>query len=164
MPKPFDVSTKELVEFSPPDWLRAGLPSEAAEGMDADLATVSTEADRVVHVTAPDEYLAHFEFQSSFDASLLSRTLRYNVLLDVKYGLPVQSVLILLRPDAETPGMSGTLTRQNTSGQTYLTFNYQVVRLWEFLPKRCYREDLEPCRLRLSGRLRRKSCPMLSRK
>ena len=132
MPKPFDVTTKQLVDLNPRDWLQfAGLPGETVETIDADLSTVTTEADRVLRITSPEQYLAHFEFQSSRDPSLLSRTLRYNVLLDVEYGLPVHSVLILLRPEAETSDMTGTLLRHNLAGRAYLAFAYQIVRLWE---------------------------------
>ena len=134
MPKPFDVTTKNLVDARPGDWLRfLRLPGTRAEVVDADLATVTTEADRVLRVTdAPIPYLLHLEFQASRDDTLAVRTLRYNVLLDVEYGLPVKSVVFLLRPDAASPTLTGVVERTDPAGNgAYLRFGYDVVRLWE---------------------------------
>ena len=66
MSKPFDVATKQLVEADPLAWLRfLGLPGTSAELIDADLATVVAEADRILRVTNPD-YLAHVEMQATY--------------------------------------------------------------------------------------------------
>ena len=91
--KPFDATTKELVESGPADWVRLlGLPADQAKVIDADLATISTEADRVILVTAPYSYLVHLEFQSGHDgADVPERLLRYNVLLSYRHRLPVRS-------------------------------------------------------------------------
>ena len=67
MSKPFDAAIKRLVEADPTAWLHfLGLPGEQAELMDADLATVIAEADRILRVTNPD-YLAHIELQASYN-------------------------------------------------------------------------------------------------
>lgn len=49
--------------------------------IDADLATVSAEADKVFRVHDPAPWLMHFELQVSYDSDLPLRVLRYNVLL-----------------------------------------------------------------------------------
>lgn len=131
--KPFDATTKELVEFAPRDWLKfLNLPGDECEMISADLATVTTEADRLVRVTSPTPYLAHIELQASFDAGFEKRLLRYNVLADEKYDLPVQSVAVLLRPEAARGSyLTGTLRRRDVQGEVQHWFRYQVVRLWE---------------------------------
>ncbi len=133
MAKPFDVTTKNLVDARPTDWLTfLNLPGTNAEILDGDLSTVSTEADRVLRVLGgPVPYLLHLEFQASRDDSLAARTLRYNVLLDVEYKLPVKSVIVLLRPDAESPMLTGTVERTDptANGAPYLRFGYDMVRL-----------------------------------
>jgi hypothetical protein len=59
--KPYDAATKSLIERHPADWLRVlGMPTGTVEVIDADLATVTTEADRVLRVTDVETpYLAH---------------------------------------------------------------------------------------------------------
>ena len=94
---PHDVTTKELVEFHPPDWV-----------VDADLATLSFEADKVLRVDDPlGAYILHLDFQSSYDATFDWRVIRYNMLLRERHGLPVISIGILLRPDAAGVGATG---------------------------------------------------------
>ncbi len=129
MPKPFDVATKQLVETDPLAWLRfLGLPGTTAELIDADLTTVVAEADRLVKVTNPN-YLLHFELQSSYKVSLGNRTFFYNAVTYYKYNLPVESVVVLLRKEADGPALSGEVSYGS------LQFRYRVVRLWEFSPE-----------------------------
>jgi predicted transposase YdaD len=65
MPKPFDATTKDLVEAYPQDWIAClNLPTGAVSVADADLATVTTEADRVLRVEAATPYIAHAEVSS----------------------------------------------------------------------------------------------------
>ena len=129
--KPYDVTTKELVEADPEAFIRlAGLPVGPTELLGTDLATVSTEADRVLHVNTPDPYLAHLEFQVKYKAELPDRTLRYNVLIYYQYGLPVQSVIFLLRPSADGPRMTGRVDYA-TAPDGSLSFRYRIIRVWE---------------------------------
>ena len=132
MSKPFDVTTKELVEADPQSWIRyVGLPDAPTELIDSDLATVSTEADRVLRVKAAFPYLAHLEFQSTYKLDLGHRALRYNVLLFYRHGLPVQSVIILLRREADGPAMTGRVEYVTDPNDGLLTFRYRIVRVWE---------------------------------
>jgi predicted transposase YdaD len=129
MPKPFDVATKHLVEADPLAWLRfLNLPGETAELIEADLATVVAEADRILRVTNPD-YLAHLELQASYKVDMGDRTFLYNALTYYKYRLPVESVVVLLRKEADGSAMSGRVA------YGLLEFGYHVVRLWEKSPE-----------------------------
>ena len=80
MPTPFDATTKTLVDLGPEDWLRFfHLPFSSCQVIDSDLATVSTETDRMIEVESDEPYVAHLEFQSGHDgAALPERLLRYN--------------------------------------------------------------------------------------
>src|ERR1051326_296924 len=60
-----------------------------------------------------------------------SRTLRYAVLLGDKYGLHVESAVILLRPEADRPRVKGHVRRRRQGGYSFLDFGYIVIRLWE---------------------------------
>src|SRR5688500_1213293 len=132
MAKTFDATTKELVEADPLAWLRyVGLPGTFVKLDNADLATVTAEADRFLRVRDPD-YLAHLELQLSYELDMGDRMLRYSVLGYVKHNLPVVSVLVLLRPEAGGPALTGQVS-YSVEGypDCWLSFGYRVVRVWE---------------------------------
>ena len=79
--------------------------------LDTDLSTVSAVADAVIRIDGPEPWLAHLEFQVSKDDLLVSRLLRYNVLSSDRHGLPVLSVVILLRREADKPALSESLSK-----------------------------------------------------
>ena len=119
MAQPFDITLKHLLEAHPADCLRlVGLPTAAAiDVIDADLATVSAEADKVFRVNDRPPWLMHFELQASYDVDLPQRMLRYNVLLKNRHGLPVRSVVILLRPKADGPEMTQPRSQRRNGGK-----------------------------------------------
>src|SRR5690242_19836508 len=99
MPLRYDATLKTLVEQYPVDWLQSlGVPVEGAvEVINADLSTVSAEADKVLRREYPVRSLIHLELQASRDPKLGIRALRYAALLFERHQLPVHSVMILLR-------------------------------------------------------------------
>ncbi len=131
--KPFDATTKYLVETYPADWLTlVGLPlGGPVEAIDANLSTITAEADKVLRVGGPDPWLAHVEFQTGREAQLARRLLRYNTLLDDRHDLPVRSVAILLRPAADGPELTGTYRRSLPGAGPFLEFGYDVLRIWK---------------------------------
>jgi predicted transposase YdaD len=132
MAKRFDVTLKTLVNAHPTDWLAfAGLPvGTAVAVLEAELSTISAAADKVIRVESPDPYIAHLEFQSGQDQNLDRRILTYNVLLRNKYELPVRSVAVLLRPQADSRSIAGRVLDREIAG-THLDFRYRVIRLWQ---------------------------------
>jgi predicted transposase YdaD len=133
MATPFDATTKELVRYQPEDWLALlGLPPAPCELVDADLATVSTEADRLIRVNTASPYLVHIEFQAGHDGHRVpGRMLRYNVLAGEQTGLVTLSYVILLRPEADSPALTGKVERFRPNNTPYLNFEYDVIRLWD---------------------------------
>ena len=55
----------------------------------------------------------------------------YNVLMGKQYDLLVRTVVFLLRPEADGPGMRAPLVRQFPGEPPYLQFHFRVVRFWE---------------------------------
>ncbi len=133
MAKPFDATTKYLVETYPEDWLAmAGLPPDGpVQAIDANLSTITAEADKVLRVGGPDPWLAHVEFQAGRESQLPRRLLRYNTLLDDRHDLPVRSIAVLLRPAADGPELSGTYRRSLPGSGPFLEFGYAVLRIWK---------------------------------
>lgn len=73
--------------------------------------------------------------QTSYQADLPRRLLRYNVLLGVRHEVPVHSVAVLLFPEADGPAMSGRLVQESPDGRCGLDFRYQVSRIWQEPPE-----------------------------
>jgi predicted transposase YdaD len=130
----FDVSTKELIWDDPVAWLqRLGIaPQGPVEVIDSDITTLSAAADKVIRVGgAVEPFLVNIELQSSHDAQLM-RTLWFRqVALDYRHALPVLTVLVLLRKEANSPSLTGVYERFLPDGRPTNRYDYQVVRLWK---------------------------------
>ncbi len=132
MSKPFDATTKKLLELDPAGWLTClGLPvTGPVRAVDSDLSTVTAEADTILQVGEPADYHAHIELQSAHDPTLPARLLHYNVLLNYRHGRPVRSVAVLLRKEVNSPKLTGLHHVRLPDGSSYLDFRYSVVRIW----------------------------------
>ena len=134
MAKPYDATTKELLERHPADWLAfAGLPQAAVRVVDADLSSFTFAADKVIWVDAPMPYILHVEFQAGPDAALDPRMLLYNVVLRWRHEVPVRTVVILLRREAQLSSMTGHYSDRAGPGSP-LDFHYSLIRAWELPP------------------------------
>jgi hypothetical protein len=129
----FDATIKDLAREHPLGFLAAfdrppGLPVRL---LNVDLSTVTRAADFVVGLGEPLAEVVHLEFQSSAAARKHADLLVYNALLHATFLVPVRTVLILLREEAEHPNLSGVLSYATGSGSGRLHFEYTIVRLWE---------------------------------
>ena len=59
------------------------------------------------------------------------RLQRYNILAHYRHGLTVQSVVVLLRREADGPELTGLLQHRLPDGLLYHEFRYNVVKVWE---------------------------------
>ncbi len=134
----YDVTMKQLILDDPPGWMRRfGIaPRGRVKEVDSGITTLTASADKVFRVGGKKPYLINFEFQSSHETDLV-RTLWFRqVALDHRHNLPVLTVLILLRKEANSPRLTGLYERQMPDGRPTNRYHYQVVRLWK--------EDPEP--------------------
>ncbi len=137
MSKPYDATMKHLLDEFAADWVSwlapiVGLPVAVdVEPLDVDLSSVQYSADKVFRLCPPGEGLLHIEPQSTWDGKLPERMMLYNGLLHERYLGPVYSVTLLLRRGADSPLLTGTLSRKYPDGREYLRFNYSIVRVWE---------------------------------
>jgi predicted transposase YdaD len=136
--KPFDPTFKALVELGPGDWpVLFGLTPAPTDIIDADIATVSGAADKALRVRAEPPYLLHLEFVSGHDAATLPSSLHLrHTLLDHRHGLLVRTAVVLLRPEAHSPVLTGKYIRAFPGQRPHLTFGYQVLRVWQAPPER----------------------------
>src|SRR5206468_2704144 len=59
----------------------------------------------------------------------------YNSLLGDRFGPPVRTTLLLLRRSADAPDLTGVYEERFPGEEPYLTFRYQVIRVWEQPPE-----------------------------
>jgi hypothetical protein len=130
MSKPFDATLKEPVASHPADWLaQLGVPVTAPpEVLTADLSTVSAAADTLIRV---GDLVVHIDLESGPDDSLARRMLLYNVLAHHHTGLPVRSIVVLLRSKAVGGGPPEGVEYAPRPGSSELRFRFESVRAWE---------------------------------
>lgn len=133
MTKPYDATTKDLIEADPAGWVTyLGHPvsPSAVRLVDDDLSTVTTGADKVIRVTNPHPWLLHLEIQTVADAQMARRLLRYNAMLQLRHEVPVASAVVLLRSERDMPDLTGQFEVRTPVGAAW-EFRYDVVRVWE---------------------------------
>jgi predicted transposase YdaD len=133
MAREYDPTVKALVEVEPASWLPLdGRPPAPVTVLDPDVsALLSGAADKFLRVHADPEYVLHLDFQSGHDSAQLPPRLRlYNAVADYRTGLPVRSVAVVLRPEADSPQLTGRLVRQLPGERPHVLFRYGVIRVW----------------------------------
>jgi len=124
MPKQFDAALKDLICSHPVDWLtQFGVPiTEPPEVLSADLSAVTAAADTLLRV---GQLVVHIDVESGPDESLAERMLLYNVLARHHTKLPVRTIAVLLRSNAQRANLSDEVNYEG------LSFKFQIVRVWE---------------------------------
>ena len=135
MGKPFDATLNTLIGVRPDDWAAyfarlAGIPPGPYEPLDTDLAT-TVQADRVFRVGGSSPAVLHLELEANPRLGIPRELMRYNTLIDHQHNLPVETVLILMRPKALASDQTGHYIRTGVSGNVIAEFRYRVERVWE---------------------------------
>ena len=135
MAKTYDATLNDLIGARPGDWAAhfaalAGIPPGPKEALDTDLAT-TVQADRVFRIAGAVPALLHLELEAHPRLGIPRDLLRYNTLLDLQYGAPVETVLVLLRPKAHASDHTGVYTRAGAAGAPITTFRYHIERVWQ---------------------------------
>ena len=99
-------------------------------------------ADKLLRIGGPSPFILHLEFLSGRDKGYPEQALWYNTLAGHKYGLPVWSVLVLLRPAADGPELTGIHEIEVPGRGRSLWFRYDVVRVWDLPPERLLKAGL----------------------
>jgi hypothetical protein len=133
MPGPADDSLKHLTELSAPDWVvRGGWPPALAHVIDADIATISGAADKVIRVNGTPEWMLAVDFHAGHDVlAKLPELLLYNTALFRRHRLPVRSLLVLLHRGADSPQLTGVYERGFPGEPADVMLRYRTVRVWQ---------------------------------
>ena len=106
------ATLKEILAPRPEDF--AGVfrfpPLKPALPLNVDLSTISAATDVAFGFGAPLQEIVDLNFQSGPDPTLPSRVHLYNAAFHHRYQVPVRSLIVLLRPKADAPNLSGKLT------------------------------------------------------
>ncbi|MDB5391136.1 MAG: hypothetical protein JWM11_6782 [Planctomycetaceae bacterium] len=130
----YDVVLKKLLAEDLTAWASLlGIEGTASLTLvDTGFQTVQATVDKLILVQGESSWLIHIEFQSGYHAKIGLRMVRYSGLIEHDMGLPVQSVLILLSPDADGFACTGIVERKLPFRKIcYDEFRFDVVRLWE---------------------------------
>jgi hypothetical protein len=135
VPKQYDSTLNELIESDPTIWgnylaSRAGLPTGSISARDTDLSS-TLQADRLFQIDGPSTAILHLELESTGRLGIPEELLRYNIAAWGISGLPVHSIVVLLRPKANASDLTGQLALLGADNNPYVTFKYTVVRIWE---------------------------------
>jgi hypothetical protein len=140
MPKPLDATMRNLFELEPAAWadaLGAPVPDpDLVRIIDSNLSTVTAETDKLVLIDGPEPYIFHPEFLSGRAPGYPEHLHWYKALAGHRHGLPVLSVLVLLRPAADGPELTGEYEQVVPGWGWSVRFRYRVVRVWELPPER----------------------------
>ncbi len=135
MSKPFDATTRELIDLGPAGWLEfLGITfpdASLVEVIDSNVSTVTAEADKVVRIGGPRPTIIHVEILAGRDLSLPERAHWYNTLIRHRHRVPVWTVVVLLRDAADGPDLTGTYEEEFPGKRRCLWFSYDIIRVWE---------------------------------
>lgn len=128
----FDPTLKVLVDASPEGWLTfLGRAVEPVEVADTDLSVVNRVADKVLKVGDRDPYICHLEFAAGKDSADLPRELNTRAaLLELIHRCGVKSTVIVLKPEADSPQLTGRYERRIRDEPPHGYLKYDVVRVW----------------------------------
>src|SRR6266705_1266129 len=130
MPKPYDDAMKKLVGGNPQDLVSWVLPgAQFGKQLSFELSVENIYADGLLQATLDGkEFLAHIEFQSSYDGRIGERLLEYNVLASRQYNyLPVYSCVIYMKNHSSVP--HSPLLRGLPNGEEVIRFHYRSIEL-----------------------------------
>ncbi len=119
-----------------------GLPAgQVPDIVQPNIPPRTVDVDRAYRLTLPGPMVLHVEFESGHPRWRPERFLVYNVLLSRQERCPVKTVVVVLRPDADSPTLTGLHRVTLPTGEVVHEWRYSVVRLWE-LPPDTFMADL----------------------
>jgi hypothetical protein len=135
MSKPFDATLNALIDLRASEWADcfarvAGMPPGPSTPMSTNLSS-SLQADRLFRIDSDPPYLLHLELEANPRLGIPAELHRYNTLIDHRHDLPVETVLILLRPKAQVSDMTGLYQRHGPTGRPIVEFHYHIERVWK---------------------------------
>jgi hypothetical protein len=129
----FDATVKDLVQFYPADYADVlRLPEKSAfRVVNVDLSAVTAATDVVLVRGDPPLAVVDLNFQTGRDPDLLATVLVYNALLYRRFRVPVHSLIVLLRPEANDATLDDGLHYAVWPERGSVGHQVEVERLWQ---------------------------------
>jgi hypothetical protein len=133
MPKPFDATLKDLAGLDPVRFLAEfdTPPALPVRLLNVDLSTVTAATDIAFGLGDPLQEIVHLDAQAGPDADKHLDLLAYNALLHRQYRVPVHSILLLLRPQAQHSNQTGEIRYSARPDRGKMEYGYEIVRVWQ---------------------------------
>ena len=141
-----------------------GVQTTKAELSNADLSTVTSQADAIMLLGEERNEAAHIEIQTSRDVDIGMRLVVYYALGHRSQGLLMESYLVLLRPEADHPGIDGVVRHVAANGSLVLEFHYHVIRIWQIPAEELFSGGLGTFPLAFIGKIDPSQLPELVRR
>lgn len=91
----------------------------------------TVQADRALLMRGDPPGILHLEAYSSVPKGAVIDLLRYNRNLARKFGPPVHTIVLVLRPDGYHRALTEQYVERSAGGKLLIHFGYWVVRVWE---------------------------------
>ena len=85
--------------------------------------------DNVLRVPAPEPWIAVVGLATSHDPALVGWI--ETTLVCLPYSVPMEPIIVLVRPEADDPSVTGEEVRRMPWGEVVSQFTYRVVRVWQ---------------------------------
>ena len=155
MPFTFDATLKDMGRDSPHGFLAAfdQPPTLPVKLLNVDLSVVTAAADLVIGLGEPLKEIVQLDFQSSAAAWKHADLMVYHALLHAQFHVPVHTVIVLLRPEAAHPNLTGSIRYTPRRGRGRMNFGYEVIRLGRRPAEELLNADLGVTPLAMLGQL-----------
>jgi predicted transposase YdaD len=134
-----DSISRELIDLGPAAWLEfLGIPvpdPDQVDVIDSNVSTVTAEADKVIRIGGPQPRIVHAEILAGRDLTLQERAHWNNTLLRRRHRVPVWTTVVLLRPAADGPELTGIYEESFPGKGRSLWFAHDVIRVWRLPPE-----------------------------
>jgi hypothetical protein len=155
MSLPFDATVKGLAEVSPRGMVGTfdRPPTVPVTLLNVDLSTITTAADVVFGLGDPLQEIVHLDFQAGPSADKHRDILVYNALLHRLYKVPVHSIVVLLRKEAQHSNLNGKVRYMPRPRRGKMDFGFDVVALWKRSVESLLADDISTIPLAPLGKL-----------
>jgi len=129
----FDVTLKDLARDAPRAFADVfdEPSSQPVSMLNVDLSTLTVAADTIIGIGDPLERILHIDFQAGANATKHLDVLVYNTVMHRHYGVPVDSVVVLLRPQAAHYNLTGKVQYKGRRKGRKMDFGYELLPMWK---------------------------------
>jgi predicted transposase YdaD len=103
--------------------------------LDTALPAATFQADGLFRLETEPPKLLHIEYESSHQLGRPKRFLAYNALVTHRESCETETVVILLRPEAESSDMVSPYVEYTHGDKLKKLFDFNIIRVWEYPPE-----------------------------